>query len=237
MSATNPYLLSLGEMFSQIRRAIFDPDKRYWTNQEVLDGINDGRRVLYTMKPRVYEVTEAVTLIAGHRQTVPNDSTFLFAGIDNITAPSKRGITPIDMELLTRVRPRWRTESRSNEIAHLMYVETRPTVFEVYPPAKPGTQIRISYARRPIELTLADLDTDVDTPVLLLAERAEAGGLIDYATHRCLLKEADSSPEQAGRSEHYKALAIQKFSGESSGKAKSNPNVTSIGGQAPKVNQ
>ena len=237
MSATNDYLLSLEEILKQIRGLIFDASKRYWSNQEILDGLNDGRRTLYTMKPRVYEATEAVTLVAGHRQTLPNDSTFFFTAIDNITAPSQRGITPISRELLTRVRPRWRTESKSNEIAHVMYVETSPAVYVVYPPAKAGTQIRISYAKRPIEVNQADLAEGLATPILLVNERAEAGGLIDYAIHRCLLKEADASPKAALRSEHFKALAIAKFSGESSGKAKSNPNITAIGGQAPKVNQ
>lgn len=228
-------MLTLMEMHNQIRVGLFDEAKRYWANREIVEAINDGRLRLYSMKPSVYEVTEPVTLIAGHRQKVPNDSTYLFRGIDNITASSQRGITPVSNELLTRVRPRWRTESASNEIVHLIYNEMAPTEYEVYPPARPGTQIRLSYAKRPTAFTLDDLDNP--NPILMVPERSQASGLIDYAIHRCLLKESDSSPEAAARSNMYLQLAIATFNGESSGRAKSTPNTTAIGGQSPKVNQ
>lgn len=228
-------LLGLNEIIRQVRVQLFDESKRFWGDAEIIDAINDGRRALFSMKPRVYETTAAVSLVAGHRQKVPDDSTMFFRAIDNVTASSKRGITAIDLELLTRVRPRWRTEGVSNEIVHVMYVETAPTDFEVYPPAKAGTQIRISYSKRPVELTLADRDAASD--VLLAGEREQAGGLIDYAIHRCLLKEADSTPAMAARAMQYMQIAVAKFTGESSGKAKSTPNVTAVGGAAPRVQQ
>jgi hypothetical protein len=228
-------LMSVIEVLQQVRVALIDPEDRYWSNQDILDGLNGGRRTLYSSKPRVYEVTETVTLVTGHRQTLPNDSTIMFRAIDNVSSHLKRGITPVKLESLTRVRPHWRTEGTTNEIIHVMYEETSPWEYEVYPPALAGTQIRISYAKRPLEITLADLDAG--TAVLLSKERQEADGLVDYTISQCLLKESDSTPEAGQRSAMYLQRAIAKFTGESSGRAKSNPNMTAVGGHAPKVNQ
>ncbi|MGE0797306.1 MAG: DUF6682 family protein [Lautropia sp.] len=228
-------MISLVEIVRQVRVALFDQLARYWTDQEIIDGLNSGRVTLYAMKPRTYEVTEVVTLVAGYRQTLPNDSSYLFRPIENVTASSKRGITIATLELVTRGRPRWRTESQSNEIMHVMYVDSSPKEYEVYPPAREGTQIRISYAKMPAAIQLADIEAS--EPVLLAAELEQADPLIDWTVHRCLLKESDSSPQAAARSAQYLQLAISKFTGESSGKAKSNPNTTPIGNAPPRVQQ
>lgn len=204
-----------------------DGEKAFWTDAELVDHINDGRDVLYLGIPRLYETTEIVALAAGVRQTLPNASRRLFGLLENITADSRRVVTPANRELMARIRPAWRAEDESDEILHFVYVETEPTIYEVYPPAIAGTQVRISYARPPARLP-ASAYTD-ETPLTQEAEMGRA--LVHYVLHRAYFKQSDTNAQAAQRSQAALATFQGFIQAEEIGKRDSSPNTLAIAGK------
>jgi len=215
------------EIVDLARVELQDSTKKYWTDAELTEYMNGGRQALYLGVPRLYEVTETMTLVEGTRQTLPNSSRRLLGLLDNVTAESKRAITPIKRELLSRIRPSWRAEDPSDEILHYDYTETEPTVFDTYPPAMAGTQIRISYAKPPVKLVSGDYAAE--TPLTAEADMGES--LIHWVVHRAFAKQSDTSPDAGQRS----ATALQTFTGmiqaEQTGKTDSSPNTLAIAGK------
>jgi hypothetical protein len=221
-------MITLKYIVDQAREQLLDRSKRMFSDQQLIDFVNDGRILLYSMRPRVYEVKEVVALAQGFRQTVPFQSNKLFAALENVTAISQRAITPIDRELMNRSRPRWRGEAQSNEIVHFMVSELEPTAYEVYPPAIAGTQIRLSYAKPPAAYTLAQYG--LGTPPTLVEERDCALALIDYATARALMKQSDASPESATKTNAHMTIFTSMLEAELVGRSgtSANNNTTSI---------
>lgn len=220
-------LLTIKQVVDQARAQLQDAAKRYWSDQELVDYANDGRRMLYATQPEVYESTEDVTLIEGARQALPNGSNKLFRPIANVSALSQRAITTIDAELLGRSRPRWRAEGAADEIVHVMYRELEPKVYDTYPPAKAGTQIKISYAKPPTDFTTADLAAS--PPPTLTAEGELASALIDYVLHRAFGKQADTSPDAGQMSGDYLKLFLSKIGAEDQATVGRSTNATTRG--------
>lgn len=206
-----------------------DSTKEFWTDPELLDYLNEGRNALYLAVPRIYEITETVTLVEGARQTLPNASKRLFGLIENVTAQSKRLITPINRETLTRLRPGWRGEDASDEILHFSYVETEPTVYETYPPAMAGTEVRISYAKPPAKLAMTVAPALPTTPLTEEAELADA--LIHYVLFKAFAKQSDTSPDAGQRSQAALQMFTTMVSAEDASKMNSSPNTLAIAGK------
>lgn len=215
------------EIVDLARTELQDSPKKFWTDAELVEYMNGGRQAMYLGVPRLYEVTEPMTLAEGTRQVLPNAARRLFGLIENLTADSRRVITPINRELLSRIRPSWRAEDPGDEILHFDYTETEPTVFETYPPAIAGTQVRISYAKPPVKLVAGDYAAE--TPLTAEADMGEA--LIHWVVHRAFAKQSDTSPDAGQRS----AAALQTFTAmigaEGSGKMDSSPNTLAISGK------
>lgn len=220
--------LTIADVASLARVELQDAAKDYWTDQELLDYVNEARDVLYMAVPRVYEITETFTLVEGARQTLPNGSKRLFNLLENMTADSKRFITPMNRELITRLRPGWRAEDSSDEILHFAYVETEPTVYEVYPPAIVGTQVKGSYAKPPVKAVL----DGGNLPTTALTNEGElARALVQYVVGKAFAKQSDTSPDAGQRSQAAMGLFMQMVGAEDAGKRDSSPNTTAIAGK------
>lgn len=213
-------------MLDECRAKLLDSKKRYWTDAELIGYLNDGRTMLYTAKPQSYEVTEAVTLEPGAMQTVPQSSRFLFGIHYNVTARSRRNITPQSREMMGRVRPRWRSESPSDEIVHYVYDEREPAIFEVYPPARDGVKVMMTYARPPEPYSLASyLALNLNQ-----AETDYASALLDWMLYRAWEKGSDASPDQGQRARMAMESAMAKIGLQTDALAKVSPNTTAVGG-------
>jgi hypothetical protein len=221
--------LTVKEVVDLARVELADSTKLYWTDQELLDYLNEGRDAILVGIPRIYETTEIVTLLEGPRQSLPNASQRLFNVQENITADSRRFVTPTNRETLSRVRPGWRGEDASDEIFHYVYVETEPTIYEVYPPAMAGTQVRISYAKPPVKLTISTDYTPGTT--ILTAERELARALVHFVVGKAFAKQSDTSPDAGQRSQQAMGMFTALVQAEDAGKRDSSHNTTAIGGK------
>lgn len=219
-------MLTVKNYAERVRNQIQDASKRYWSDQDLVDYLNDGRNLLYSLSPKVYETTADVTLVDGTRQSLPDASNVFLRAIANVSAISQRAISTVDGELLARGRPRWRTEAARDEIVHVMYRDTEPRVYEVYPPAAAGTVIKISYAKPPAAYVLADL-TDPSPTLSAEADLGEA--LVDYGLHRAFGKQADTSPDAGQMSGDYLKLFLTKVGTEEAAKMAKSTNATARG--------
>jgi len=189
------------DVIERARIILQDADANYWTDDELPKWLTDGRMDAYRLRPDLYEKAAAVTLVDGPLQELPDGSRRLFDVSQNVSHPKQRRITVVDDGALSASRPAWRSGSRSAEIIHYLYNALRGGVYEVYPPARAGVQVRISYAAPPEAIETSDSEVE-------LAEEGEhAAELVDFILYRAFLKEADTVPAfQARAAQHYAAF-------------------------------
>ena len=169
-------IYTAGNIITRARYVLMEANAKAWTDPELLAWFNDGRSVMYVVRPDLFESEVDFTCAAGHRQTLPDGSKRLFEVDSNVSHKNRRQITLTGDEVLARFRPNWRSGKQSAEIVHYLYDEADGSQFEVYPPALAGTQIRLSYAKPPTVIT--DLNTT-------LADEGDIGvAYIDFVLHR-----------------------------------------------------
>lgn len=224
--------LTPNNLFDRVRDLIQDVGKVRWTDTELLNYLNDGRRDLAAARPDLYSETTNLTLVAGTRQTIPSDGTRLIDAIRNVTSANVigRAVRIVEREILDAHSPDWHTEPTSTVIKNFMYDEREPKTFYVYPPAAAGHKMTIVYSKAPVELISADL---VSTSVL---EREDIfiSALVDYIVYRCLSKDSEFAGNAQRAVMHYQAFANLVGIGNKK-RLTSSPNLNNVGGAVPRV--
>lgn len=139
-----------------------DGDAR-WTDAELIRWINDSRMAIITRRPQAGAVIGTVALVAGSLQSVPDDAVSFLDAIRNMGADGAtpgRAIRRIDRQNLDDDDLYWHKTPAKAEISQFTFDDRIPRRFYVYPPAKAGTQIEISYAKNPA--TVIDLTDGLD---------------------------------------------------------------------------
>jgi len=144
------------DIVGRARLILMDAGAKAWTDIELYGWLNDGRSVLYQLRPDIFTEDGEMTLVAGTRQTVPDGSDRLFTIEHNVSHKNKRTISLTSDQVLDRFRPQWRTKKQSTEIEHYLYSEAGGTDYEVYPPAVVGVKT----------LVVSELEAVTMSPVL-----------------------------------------------------------------------
>jgi hypothetical protein len=197
------------------RAILQDADLDFWGADELLGWLNEGRGWMCSKRPDLYQASENVELLEGARQVLPDGSRRLFAVVRNVSAPRQRQITLVAGADLARVRPTWRSQAKAAEIVHYVYDDKEPGQFDVYPPARAGVVVEISYAKPPA--TAVD-ETELEQ------ERTFESALVDYVLYRCFLKEADTVPAFHARAAQHLQAAEAFLMGDVQAKAVTSPN-------------
>ena len=102
--------LTPNSLFDRVRDLIQDVGKVRWTDTELLNYLNDGRRDLAAARPDLYAETTNHALVAGTRQTIPSDGTRLIDAIRNVTSANVigRAVRIVEREILDAHSPDWR---------------------------------------------------------------------------------------------------------------------------------
>lgn len=160
-------------------------DEARWTDDELLRWINDFRMALITRKPSACSKITTVALASGTHQTIPDNGTQLFDVICNMgvsgTTPG-RSIRRTDRQSLDDDDLNWHAGTPSAEISQFTYDDRMPKDFFVYPPAQAGTNIKMSYAAIPDEVTALTDDLDVGLEVMDAA--------VNYVAYRAKSKDS-----------------------------------------------
>jgi hypothetical protein len=189
------------DITSDAAALLIDADHAYWTQDELLSYLGEAQRALVNVCPQANAVTATVTLDEGAAQTLPDDAIRL---LGNVHIDAGAALTEISPSVLDRAAPAWRSEDKTDTPQHYMYDPRYPLAFAVYPPAEADTDIELTYAAVPDEITKAG-----DT--LTVADFYRPA-LLDYVLFRALSKDTEAGNANAAQL-HYqlfmKALGVE----------------------------
>lgn len=180
--------MKVSDVLSRVRSILNDADNTgyRWTDQELIDAINDAQGLIAIHRPDCFPVNAVLTLVDGTKQSIPAGGYRLLDVVRNVgsdgTTPG-RAIRPTDRDTLDSYDPYWHSNTKKTEILNSIYDERNPTSFWVNPPALAGSKVEILYAKRPTTLTATTED-------LAIAD-GYFEGIVLFVLFRAYCKEAD----------------------------------------------
>lgn len=206
-------------ILTRVRSQLIDEGAQVrWTDAELLRWLSDGQRTLVAMDPSLGEVTDAVPLVEGSLQQLPDGAFMLLDITCNMGRDGGepgRVVTVIMRENLDRVDPNWRAGLRSEVTQHYIYDPKQPRRYYVYPPSNGDNWLEISRAHNPPDMTaLADVITVPD-----LYQTA----LFDYVMFRAHQKDSDYAADDA-KAGAYLQLFQMFAAGHTQGQVGESPN-------------
>lgn len=180
----------VSEIFDNAREILQDELKVRWTDEELIDYLNDAVRTSVMIKPDVNPITEEFTCASGYKQSWAGLSTEIVQLLDVFANTSTGGgnetaITFVKRNVMDLEVPTWRSATPSNTIQYYMYDPRQRDVFYVYPPASAGSTIEICYSGLPAAVTA------IGDEVPLIDIYAPA--LTNYVIWRAYTKDSDFS--------------------------------------------
>jgi hypothetical protein len=217
--------LSAAAILSRAARLIVDETGTRWSQQELLDYLNDCRREMCLARPDLYSAPTTVQLVSGSRQTLPTDGTRLVDVVRN--SASGRAIRPTDREILDAENPTWHSATPSSTVAAYVYDERFPRTFYVYPPAVAGTEVEMIYAQTPANIPIESINS-----LLPAIEGPYVGAMVDYVCYRAYTKDAEVSGNGERALLHYRQYSTV-VGGGSTTTVQISPNTNRMGGKPP----
>ena len=186
---------TVASVISRAATLLQDTAMTRWTQAMHVTNLNEGSIELVKIKPDAKTKTVTVALVAGAKQSNPDDCIAIVELRQNNGGTS---ILPCDRGALDAFSPNWMTAPVSATVKHYMD-DPQPDTFYVYPaqPASPGSVV-MTYAAMPVVVVYGG---NIDVRDIY----AEA--LVNY-----LLYKACALEDEAGAAE--KAVAyLQMFKG------------------------
>ncbi len=192
-------------------------DAARWDNSELLRWVNDCRMAILTRRPQACTKYETVALIAGSKQTLPENGVELIdivrnMGMDGLTPG--RSIRRTDRQNIDDMDLYWHKGAQKAEISQFTYDDRAPKTYYVSPPAKVGTHIEMAYAAIPAAVTSIsdslDLGLEYMEPV------------VNYIAYRA--KSKDSQYANAGEAAAFYGAFADALGATSAGQTATSPN-------------
>jgi len=207
-------------ILARVRSQLIDEGAtRRWSDAELLRWLSDAERALVAASPSLGEVTAPFALAIGTKQTLTGQAFMLLDVRRNLGedgATPGRAITVVTRELLDGFDPLWHAGRRSATISNFVYDPRTPKTFYVYPPANGETQIEVSTANTPAEITA--LDQAITVPDLYQT------ALFDYVMFRAHQKDTDYAAGME-KAQVYLQLFTAFVGGHEGGKLAESPNT------------
>ena len=145
--------MQCSEIIKNVNYALNDVNNVKLSLQQKLDALNEALQALVSYRPDAASYTAMMLLVAGTRQTLPNDGVRLLKVIRNKgvsgLSDAGRAIRKADMLVQDALLPDWHLTNGQTTISEYFYDPLAPKEFYVYPPApvSPQIGIDISYVR------------------------------------------------------------------------------------------
>jgi hypothetical protein len=217
--------LPAASILSRAARLIVDETGIRWSQQELLDYLNDCRREMCVARPDLFATVATQQLLAGSRQSLPADGTRLIDVVRNVA--SGRAIRPTEREILDAENPTWHAATASTTIANFLYDERFPRVFYVFPPAVVNTEVETIYAQTPTDIAIGAINN-----LLPAIEGPYTGAMVDYVCYRAFTKDAEVSGNGDRAVMHYRQYA-SVVGGGLLAALHNSPNTNRRGGKPP----
>src|SRR6478752_8709243 len=158
------------DVLTRVRLLLQDPDGVRWLDAEQFQWLTDGQRAIVVVRPDASAKNAEIELVAGSKQTLPDDGLRLLDVVRNVpvtavnstTQTGGRAVRLVDREVLDSQDPSWHIRKAATVIRNYIYDGRDPTHFYVTPPAvKPDTRtgsakLEIVYVKLPVAVTALD---------------------------------------------------------------------------------
>lgn len=173
------------DIIDRARIVLNDADGVRWLDAEFLKWINDGQRVIALVRPDSCVANTSVTLVAGTKQSLPNDGLRLLDVVRNINSDSTGGRTVrmVDRDVLDTQNVNWHSETGTLVVKNFIYDNRDPKTFYVFPPATSSSKVEIIYSKNPTDVTT--------TGGTISVSDIYADPLLNYTLHRAYSKDAE----------------------------------------------
>lgn len=145
--------ISVANIISSIRQAIQDNPAVKWTDDVLVDYLNEAQMEISRYKPDSNIKNTSMTTVAGILQTLPSDAIRL---IDVPCNTSGNAIVHVDKKALSMQNPAWPNTVASANAKAFMFNDADPTRFYVFPPSVAGSSLRVVYSARPTTVSIND---------------------------------------------------------------------------------
>jgi len=170
-------------------KTILQDDGTRWPTTELLSYLNDGQREIATIRPDLFVVTQAIPLVTGVKQTIPDACINLIEFTRNTDGAA---IRQTDRTMLDLTEPGWYSKTPSKTIKHFCYDPREPDAFYVYPPAAVGASVDAVMSKMPD-----------DAVVNINCKDTCKNPLIHFTLFRAYQKDAEFGGNAALSAAHY----------------------------------
>lgn len=139
---------------STVRTTLVDADAVGWSDDELLQYLNEAQRAVVLLKPDANAISVEITLAAGTRQALPADGVAVFDLEFNVA--SGRRITLVDKEVLDETNRFWPAATRVVDVEHWCADPRERTAFVVTPPNDGTGEVLAVYGAVPEALEAED---------------------------------------------------------------------------------
>ncbi len=139
------------DIIAEARTTLIDPDSVTWDDSELIEYFNRGVQAACNIKPDLHVVTQNVELVAGVKQSLPDNGLQLFDVVHDAVGGS--AITQVQRQLLSDSRPSWPTMAPTSAVKHFMADNDNVKTFWVYPPNTGTGEVIAVFGAVPDEVT------------------------------------------------------------------------------------
>jgi len=173
------------DLINRAEELLQDTSNIRWSQQELLDYLNDAQKHIVMQRPDANMVNYTHTCAAAAKQSLPTNNIKLMNVIRNVNGEA---CSLVDRYAIDQVEPNWYTASGNTKVRHWMYDAIDPTVFYVYPVPANTVQIELVYAAQPDDITIGNFSSD--TTVISLND-SYRNPILDYMLYRAYSKDTE----------------------------------------------
>ena len=159
-----------------------------WPATELVLYLNDAQRVLLTVRPDQNAVTQAMTTVAGARQTIPSTAMSLIEVNGNTAG---RAMRKVDLGMLDATNRDWVNDTPATVFVNYCYDLKDPRVFWVYPPsAGSGGSVDLIICTYPADMSASGPLYSSTTGNIVVPDQWDTA-LLNYVLYRAYSKDAE----------------------------------------------
>jgi len=196
--------ITAASLVNRVATILQDTTTVRWPGTELLNWLDDGQREVVMLRPEAGAVNEAMALVAGTKQAIPNAGIQFIDAVRNSTGPAVRVVS---REVLDAQRPGWHSDSNSLTIQHFTFDPRNPRNFYVYPPASTGSSLDIVYAKEPNNVGRSGTEPNQVGTGTINVDDIYANALVDYMLYRAYSKDAEYAGNAQRAVAHYTAFS------------------------------
>lgn len=165
-----------------------------WTRPELLRWLNDGLLQMAVQAPHTCAKIAEVSLVVNKaQQPLPADSLRLLTVFCEVGGGA---LTPVDRGVMNRENRKW-MQAPPGELIHFMYEKETPNSFYVYPTARIGARVQLSYA--------AQYRVNGEGELLPVAD-AYITALTNYIAYRACSKNVEAAANPSAATNYYQVF-------------------------------